>query len=154
MLHGNEIVNKLKKICTFLDSRVPLNYIIRTSHFPDFCSPDRCKRRKNGRILKKKKTVEFLGSAEEWHHVSDGRREREARPSLLHSLSRGVQRIQPRPSIQPIIKFIFSPHFVGLETWNMPQRETPFPFPNYETKKKPWDFHTLNRVIRILLDWY
>ena len=43
------------------------------------------------------KPAEFLGSAEEWHHVkpSSGRREREARPSLLHSLSRGVQRIQP-----------------------------------------------------------
>ena len=61
------------------------------------------------------KTAEFLGSAEEWHHISPGRREREARPILLHSLSRGVQRIQPRTSIQPIIKFIFSPHFVGLE---------------------------------------
>ena len=56
------------------------------------------------------KPAEFLGSAEEWHHVrpSSGRREREARPSLLHSLSRGVQRIQP------IITFIFSPNFVGL----------------------------------------
>ena len=74
--------------------------------------------------------------AEEWHHVSDGRREREARSSLLHSLSRGVQRIQPRPSIQPIIKFIFSPHFVGLETWDMRQRETPFCYSNYETNKK------------------
>ena len=83
-----------------------------------------------------KKTVEFLGSAEEWHHVSDGRGVREARPSLLHSLSRSVQRIQPRPSIQPIIKFIFSPHFVGfLETWDMRQRETPFCFSNFETKK-------------------
>ena len=49
-----------------------------------------------------KKTVEFLGSAEEWHHVCNGRREREARPSLLHSLSRGVQRIQP------IIKFFLA----------------------------------------------
>ena len=54
------------------------------------------------------KPAEFLGSAEEWHHVrpSSGRREREARPSLLHSLSRGVQRIQP------IITFIFSPLWV------------------------------------------
>ena len=83
----------------------------------------------------KKKTAEFLGSAEEWHHVSDWRREREARPSLLHSLSRGVQRIQPRPSILPIIKFIFSPHFVTLETWDMRLRN----------KKKTWDFHTWNR---------
>ena len=115
MLRGNEIVNKLQKILSFLDSGIRLNYLFRTSHFPDFRGPDHYKRRKNGRILKK--TAEFLGSAEEWHHVSDGRGEREARPSLLHSLSRGVQRIQPRPSIQPIIKFIFSPHFVGfLET--------------------------------------
>ena len=32
------------------------------------------------------KPAEFLGSAEEWHHVGpcSGRREREARPSLLH----------------------------------------------------------------------
>ena len=43
------------------------------------------------------KPAEFLGSAEAWHHgrPSSGRREREARPSLLHSLSRSVQRIQP-----------------------------------------------------------
>ena len=63
------------------------------------------------------KAAEFLGSAEEWHHVSSGRREREA--SLLHSLSLGVQRIKPRLSIQPIIKFIFSPHSVGLKTQAM-----------------------------------
>ena len=43
-----------------------------------------------------------------------GEREREARPSLLHSLSHGVQRIQPRPSIQPIITFIFSPKLCGF----------------------------------------
>ena len=70
--------------------------------------------------------------------------------SLLHSLSRGVQRIQPRPSIQPIIKFIFSPHFVGfLETWDMRQRETPCCFSNFETKQKTGIF---TRGIRILLD--
>ena len=40
-----------------------------------------------------KKPADFLGSAEEWHHDSDGRGEREARPSLLQSLSRSVQRI-------------------------------------------------------------
>ena len=57
------------------------------------------------------KAAEFLGSAEEWHRVSSGRWEREA--SLLHLLSLSVQRIKPRPSIQSIIKFIFSPHFVG-----------------------------------------
>ena len=65
------------------------------------------------------KAAEILGSAEEWHHVSSGRREREA--SLLHSLSLGVQRIKPRPSIQPIKKFIFSPHFVGLTSRAMRQ---------------------------------
>ena len=63
------------------------------------------------------KAAEFHGSAEEWHHVSSGRREREA--SLLHSLSLGVQRIKPRQSIQPIIKFIFSPNFVYLKIWAM-----------------------------------
>ena len=69
------------------------------------------------------KPAEFLGSAEEWHHVpSSGRRKREARPSLLHSLSRGVQRIQP------IITFIFSPNFVGFETRTMQQSEMPFWF--------------------------
>ena len=78
------------------------------------------------------KPAEFLGSAEEWHHVrpSSGRREREARPSLLHSLSRGVQRIQP------IIALIFSPNFVGLESRAMQQSETPFCFSNFETKQK------------------
>ena len=77
------------------------------------------------------KPAEFLESAEEWHHVrpNSGRREREARPSLLHSLSRGVQRIQP------IIAFIFSPNFVGLETRAMQQSETPFCFSNFETKQ-------------------
>ena len=32
------------------------------------------------------KPAEFLGSTEEWHHIrpSSGRREREARPSLIH----------------------------------------------------------------------
>ena len=54
------------------------------------------------------KAAEFLGSAEAWPHVSSGRRVREV--SLLHSLSLGVQRIRLRPSIQPIIKFISSPH--------------------------------------------
>ena len=80
------------------------------------------------------KPAEFLGSAEEWHHVtvrpSSERREREARPSLLHSLSNGVQRIQL------IITFIFSPNLVGLETRAMQQSETPFCFSNFETKQK------------------
>ena len=78
------------------------------------------------------KQAEFLGSAEEWHHVrpSSGRREREERPSLLHSLSCGVQRIQP------IITFIFSPNFVDLKTRAIQQSETPFCFSNLETKQK------------------
>ena len=75
------------------------------------------------------KPAEFLRSAEEWHHVrpSSGRWEREARPSLLHSLNRGVQRIQP------IITLIFSPNFVGLD-WrhgpcNKVRRPIVFPIP-------------------------
>ena len=94
------------------------------------------------------KPAEFLGSAEEWHHVrpSSGRREREARPSLLHSLSRGVQRIQP------IITFIFSPNFVGFETRTMQQSETPFCFfSNFERKQK---FGIFTCGIGILLDLY
>ena len=83
------------------------------------------------------KPAEFLGSAEEWHHVSSGRQEREARPSLLNSLSRSVQRILPRLSIQQIITLIFSPNFVGLETQAMRQSETPFCFSNFKTKQKP-----------------
>ena len=78
------------------------------------------------------KAAEFLGSAEDWHHVSSGRREREA--SLLHSLSLGVQRIKPRPSVQPIIKF------VGLKTPAMRQSETPFCLSNFKTKQKPGIF--------------
>ena len=78
------------------------------------------------------KPAEFLRSAKEWHHVrpSSRRREREARPSLLHSMSCGVQRIQPS------IAFIFSPNFVGLETRAMQQNETPFCFSNFEIKQK------------------
>ena len=58
-----------------------------------------------------------------------GEGEREARPSLLHSLSRSVQRIQPN------ITFIFSPNFVGMETPAMQQSETPFCF-SKKTKQK------------------
>ena len=78
------------------------------------------------------KPAEFLGSAEEWHHArpSSGRREREARPSLLHSLSCSVQRIQPNTT------FIFSSNFVGLETPGRQQSETPFCFSDFETKQK------------------
>ena len=96
------------------------------------------------------KPAEFLGSAEEWHHVRprSGQREREARPSLLHSLSHGVQRIQP------IIAFIFSPNFVGLETRAMQQNETPFCFFQFRNETKTRDFHTWNQEIGILLDLY
>ena len=92
------------------------------------------------------KPAEFLRSADEWHHVrpSSGRREREARPSLLHSLSRGVQRIQPiialflaqtlwvwrhgpcskmrRPFVFPISKLNKNPGFSHVESGN---RDTP-----------------------------
>ena len=96
------------------------------------------------------KPVEFLGSAEEWHHVrpSSGRREREARPSLLHSLSCDVQRIKP------IITFIFSPNFVGLETRAMQQSETPFCFSKFEMKQKLEIFTRGIGEIGILLDLY
>ena len=79
--------------------------------------------RKNRMILQNQR--DSLGSAEEWHHVrpSSGRREREVRPSLLHLLSRGVQRVQP------IIAFIFSPNFVGLETGPCNKVRRPFVFP-------------------------
>ena len=84
------------------------------------------------------KAAEFLRSAEEWHHLSSGRRKREA--SLLHSLSLSVHRIKPRPYIQPIIKCIFSPYFVGLKTRAMQQSETPFCLSNFETEQKPGIF--------------
>ena len=96
------------------------------------------------------KAAEFLESAAEWHHVSSGRREREA--SLLHSLTLGVQRIKPRPSIQPIIKYIFSPHFVRLKTQAMRQSETPLFIQFQKTKTR--DFHTWNREIGIVLNLY
>ena len=96
------------------------------------------------------KPTEFFGSAEEWHHVrpSSGRQEREERPSLLHSLSRGVQRIQL------IITFTFSPNFVGLETRAMQQSETPFLFFRFRYETESQDFYTWNREIRIFLDLY
>ena len=113
LLRGNENVN------SFVDFRVPLNYNFKLCRI-------------------QKSWEEFLGSAEEWHHVSSGRQEREE--SLLHSLSLGVQRIKRRPSIQPIIKFIFSPHSVGLTSRAMRQSETPFCLSNFETKQKPGIF--------------
>ena len=82
---------KLLKNRSFLDFVVPLNYII----ILDFA----LSRFSRPRSLQKEekwedpsKTAEFLGSAEELHHVRDG-------PSLPQSLSRSVQRVQPRPSI-------------------------------------------------------
>ena len=133
MLRGNEIVYKLRR---FVDFGVPLNYYFGLRTFPVSAAQIVANGGKMGGIEERwddpSKPAEFLGSAEEWHHVrpSSGRREREARPSLLHSLSRGVQRIQP------IIAFIFSPNFVGLETRAMQQSETPFCFSNFETKQK------------------
>ena len=133
LLHGNEIVYKL---CSFVDFGVPLNYNFRLRTFPVSAAQIVANGGKMGGIEERwddpSKQAEFLGSAEEWHHVrpSSGRREREARPSLLHSLSRGVQRIQP------IIAFIFSPNFVGLETRAMQQSKTPFCFSNFKTKQK------------------
>ena len=130
MLRGNEIVYKLRR---FVDFGVPLNYYFGLRTFPAQIVANGGEM---GGIEERwdnpSKLAEFLGSAEEWHHVrpSSGQREREARPSLLHSLSRGMQRIQP------IIAFIFSPNFVGLETRATQQNETPFCFSNFETKQK------------------
>ena len=116
----NEIVYKLR---SFVDFRVPLSYNFGLCTLPVSVAQIVANGGKMGGIEERwddpSKPAEFLGSAEEWYHVSSGRREREARPSLLHSLSRGVQRILPRLSIQPIITFIFSPNFVGLETQAM-----------------------------------
>ena len=128
-----EPCNKLRR---FVDFGVPLNYYFGLRTFPVSAAQIVANGGKMGGIEEKwddpSKPAEFLGSAEEWHHVrpGSGRREREARPSLLHSLSRGVQRVQP------IIAFIFSPNFVGLETRAIQQGETPFCFSNSETKQK------------------
>ena len=126
----------MKLFRNFVDFGVPLNYNFGLRTFPVSTAQVVANRGKMGGIEERwddpSKPAEFLGSAEEWHHVrpSSGRREREARPSLLHSLSRGMQRIQP------IITFIFSPNFVGLETRAIQQSETPFCFSNLETKQK------------------
>ena len=117
------------KLRRFVDFGVPLNYYFGLRTFPVSADQIVANGGKMGGIEERwddpSKPAEFLRSAEEWHHVrpSSGRQEREARQSLLHSLSRGVQRIQP------IIAFIFSPNFVGLETRAMQQNETPFVFP-------------------------
>ena len=133
LLRGNKIVYKLR---SFVDFGVPLNYNFGLRTFPLSAAQIAANQGRMGGIEEiwddLSKPAEFLGSAEECHYVrpSSGRWEREARPSLLHSLSRRVQRIQP------IITFIFSPNFVGLETWAMQQSEAPFCFYNFETKQK------------------
>ena len=66
---------------------------------------------------------------------------------LPHSLSRGVQRIQP------IIKFIFSPRFVGLKTQAMQQSETPFYFPILKQNKN-LGFSQWNWEIGMVPDLY
>ena len=126
----------MKLFISFVDFGVPLNYYFGLRTFPVSAAQIVANGGKMGGIEERwddpSKPAEFLGSAEEWHHVrpSSRRREREARPSLLHSLSRGVQRIQP------IIAFIFSPNFVGLETRAMQQNDTPYCFSNSEMKQK------------------
>ena len=118
MLRGNEIVNKLLKNRSFLDFVVPLNYII----ISDFAL-SRFSRPRSLQTEEKwedpSKTAEFLGSAEEWHHVRDGRRQ-----VYLTRRVRSVQRVQPRPSIQPII---ISPRFAGFETCDKVRRLFLFP---------------------------
>ena len=116
MLRGNEIVNKLLKNRSFLDFVVPLNYIIISDFALSRFSGPRSLQTEE-KWEDPSKTAEFLGSAEEWHHVRDGRRQ-----VYLTRWVRSVQRVQPRPSIQPIIKFIFSPRFAGLETCDKVRR--------------------------------
>ena len=148
ILRGNEIVYKLR---SFVDFGAPLNYNFGLRTFPVSAAQIVANGGKMGGIEERwddpSKPTEFLGSVEAWHHVrpSSGRREREARPSLLHSLSRGMQRIQT------IITLIFSPNFVGLETRAMQRSETPFCFSDFETKQKLGIF---TRGIGTLLDLY
>ena len=98
LIRRNEIFYKLRR---FVDFGVPLNYYFGLRTFPASAAQNIANRGNMGGIEERwddpSKQAEFLGSAEEWHHVrpSSGRREIEARPSLLHLLSRGVQRIQP-----------------------------------------------------------
>ena len=96
LLLRNEIVYKLHN---FVDFGLPLNYNFGLRTLPVSAAQILASGGKIGGIEERRddpsKPAEFLGSAEEWHHVgpSSGRRERQAKPSLLHSLSRGVQRI-------------------------------------------------------------
>ena len=129
LLCGNENVNKLR---SFIDFGVPLNYNFELRTFLISAAQIVANGGKMGGIEERwegpSKAAEFLGSAKEWNHISTLRREREA--SLIHLLSLSVQRIKPRPSIQPIIKF------VGLTTRAMRQSETPFCLSNFETKHR------------------
>ena len=83
LLCGNEIVYKLR---SFVDFGVPLNYNFGLPTFPVSAAQIAAKGGKMGGIEERwddpSKPAEFLGSAEEWHHVrpSSERREREARP--------------------------------------------------------------------------
>ena len=105
MLRKNEIVYKLRR---FVDFKVPLNYYFGLRTFPISAAQIVANGGKMGGI--EERWDDPSKPAEEWHHVrpSSGRRKREARPSLLHSLSPGVQRIQP------IIEFIFRPKLCGF----------------------------------------
>ena len=77
------------------------------------------------------KLTEFLGSAESGIMLGlvlgEGK---ERQGQAYFTRWGGVQRIQP------IIAFIFSPNFVGLETRASQQNETPFCFSNFQTKQK------------------
>ena len=82
LLCRNENVNKL---CSFVDFAVPLNYNFELRSFPISGAQIVANGEKMGGIEERwegpSKSAEFLRSAEEWHHVSSGRQEREA--SLL-----------------------------------------------------------------------
>ena len=128
MLCGNENVNKLR---SFVDIGVPLNYNSKLRTFPIsttqiFANGGKwVDSRKDGMILQKQRNSSDRQKSGIMLALGDGK-ERQVYLSL------GVQRIKPRPSIQPIIKFIFSPHFLAMR-----QSETPFCLSNFETKQKP-----------------
>ena len=135
LLRGNVNVNKLH---SFVDFRVPLNYNFELCTFPISAAQivviggKWVESRKDGWVLQKQRNSSDRRKSGIMIVLGD--REREA--SLLHSLSLCAQRIKPRPFIQPIIKFIFSPHFVGLKIRAMRHSETLFCLSNFETKQK------------------
>ena len=156
LLRGNEIVYKLR---SFVDFGVPLNYNFRLRTFPVSAAQIVANGGKMGGIEERwdgpSKPAEFLWSAEEWHHVKprSGRREREARPSLFHSLSHGVQRIQPIITFEdsmgkkahvfyqnlwhvPFFPWSLQMLFLAQTLWVWRQSEAPFCFTNFETKQK------------------